>query len=88
MAETNVNKRTPFKKKLNKLLGIDLMGRKNMMGYIFVLPFVIGFVLVFAPSIIQSFRFSLSTLKMEPDGYKEVPKSISEKIITARAKND
>ncbi len=25
---------------------------------------------------------------MEPDGYKEVPKSISEKIITARAKND
>ena len=24
---------------------------------------------------------------MEPDGYKEVPKSISEKIITARAKN-
>ncbi len=69
MAETNVNKRTPFKKKLNKLLGIDLMGRKNMMGYIFVIPFVIGFVLIFAPSIIQSFRFSLSTLKMEPDGY-------------------
>ncbi len=25
---------------------------------------------------------------MEPDGYKEVPKSISEKIISARAKND
>ncbi len=25
---------------------------------------------------------------MEPDGYKEVPKSISEKIITARSKND
>ena len=25
---------------------------------------------------------------MEPDGYKEVPKSISEKIITARTKND
>ena len=25
---------------------------------------------------------------MEPDGYKEVPKSISEKIITARAKKD
>ena len=25
---------------------------------------------------------------MEPDGYKEVPKSIAEKIITSRAKND
>ena len=25
---------------------------------------------------------------MEPDGYKEVPKSISEKIISARAKKD
>ena len=25
---------------------------------------------------------------MEPDGYKEVPKSIAEKIMTARAKKD
>ena len=25
---------------------------------------------------------------MEPDGYKEVPKSIAEKIISSRAKKD
>lgn len=59
---------SPFKRKLYKLLGWDLMGRKNMAGYFFVLPFLLGFLLIFLPSFIQSARFSISEIVIRQDG--------------------
>ena len=51
-----------------RALKMDLMERRNLAGYVFVLPFVLGFVLIFLPSIVQSFRFSLSEIIIRADG--------------------
>ncbi|MBR5520122.1 MAG: sugar ABC transporter permease, partial [Clostridia bacterium] len=49
-------------------LKMDLMEKRNLAGYVFILPFVLGFLLIFLPSIVQSFRFSLSEIVIRADG--------------------
>lgn len=67
-----VPKKEGFFKKLQKfimkLLRMDLMEKRNLAGYVFILPFVIGFLLIFLPSIIQTFVFSRSDIKILSDG--------------------
>ncbi|MCG8512730.1 MAG: sugar ABC transporter permease [Halanaerobiales bacterium] len=55
--------------KIRQRLKISLATKKSLIGYLFVLPFVIGFILFFLYPFIQSVIFSLSELKIVPDGY-------------------
>jgi len=45
-------------KQLKKLRYFDLTTRRNFMGYWFILPFAIGFLLIYFPALIEAFRFS------------------------------
>lgn len=47
----------------------SLRGREARNGFLFTLPFVIGFVLMFLYPFIQSILFSLSELKITKEGY-------------------
>jgi len=49
---------------------LTLEGRKSMYGYIFILPWIIGFLFFFVKPLIQTAQFSLSNLTVEPTGYK------------------
>lgn len=49
---------------------LSLRGREALSGYLFTLPFVIGFILMFLYPFIQSILFSLSELKITADGYE------------------
>ena len=59
------------KLKLPKLGHPSLAERKARKGWLFVLPFVLGFILVYLPIIIDSICFSFMTIeiKLDPDGY-------------------
>ncbi|MBR6548001.1 MAG: sugar ABC transporter permease [Clostridia bacterium] len=48
----------PQTKQLKKLRYFDLSTRRNFMGYWFILPFAIGFLLIYLPALIEAFRFS------------------------------
>ncbi len=48
---------------------ITLEGRKAMYGYIFILPWVLGFLFFFLKPMIQTLQFSFSNLTVEPTGY-------------------
>lgn len=39
---------------------MDLTAKRNAMGYIFILPFLVGLVLIYIPALVESFRFSIS----------------------------
>lgn len=43
---------------------IGLVERKNMVGYLFVLPFIIGLVTIFIPAIINSLRYAFSNVNI------------------------
>ena len=67
----------PAKKKRKKIASLDR--RKARAGWIFVLPFIIGFVLIYLPMIVQSIQISFSeilvgatggTFKFHPVGFK------------------
>ena len=47
-----------------------LVARREMKGYIFLLPWLIGFVCFFAVPLVQSFIYSLSNVKMSAAGRK------------------
>lgn len=49
---------------------MSLKSKQNRAGYIFVLPFIIGLVAIFIPSMIQSFIFSINDIKITLDGYE------------------
>ena len=66
--ETGAKKKGGLKMKILKLLKMDLIEKRNLAGYVFVLPFVIGFLLIFLPSIVQTFQFSRSEIVIRPDG--------------------
>ena len=40
--------------------------RKAMGGYIFVAPFIIGLLLIYFPVIVDSFKYSLSSMTFDP----------------------
>ena len=47
-----------------------LVARREMKGYVFLLPWLIGFVCFFAVPLVQSFIYSLSNVKMTATGRK------------------
>ena len=58
--------KTERTKKSKKPASLDK--RKSRAGYLFVLPFILGFIFVYLPIIYDSFKFSLSELKTIPGG--------------------
>ncbi|HPV01166.1 MAG TPA: sugar ABC transporter permease [Clostridiales bacterium] len=55
--------------KKKKRRGLNLNRKRAMMGYLFVLPFIIGLVTFFAVPMVQSFIFSLNKLEVVEGGY-------------------
>ena len=55
----------PLKKRKRKKIA-SLDRRKARAGWIFVLPFLIGFVLIYLPMIVQSLQMSFSEMKTDP----------------------
>ena len=49
---------------------LSLKSKRNMIGYFFVLPFVIGFLLFFLVPFIQAIVFSLNEIEMTGEGYQ------------------
>ena len=47
---------------------LSLKQREGMMGYLFVLPWVIGVLIFVLRPLAQSFHFALSRVKMTPKG--------------------
>lgn len=45
-----------------------LKKRENMMGYLFILPWLVGFLLLVAYPLCESFIYSLNTIKLLPQG--------------------
>ena len=58
----SANQAKPVKKK--KIASLDR--RKARAGWIFVLPFLIGFVLIYLPMVVQSLNISFSEMKTDP----------------------
>ena len=56
----NVGVPAPAKKKRKKIASLDR--RKSRAGWIFILPFIIGFLLIYLPMIVQSIRISFSEI--------------------------
>lgn len=56
--------------KLNRAFRMRLNTKRELNGWIFVAPFVIGFALFFLYPLYQSIRFSLSELEIMPGGFK------------------
>ena len=59
-------KSAPAKKRRK---GASLQTKKQRAGWIFVLPFIIGLVLIYAPIIINSIRISFSSFRIIENGY-------------------
>ena len=54
--------------------GASLEKRKARSGWIFVLPFVIGFILIYLPIVYDSIRYSFYTIKiLQGGGYQLIP---------------
>lgn len=49
---------------------LSLKQKQNYAGYLWISPFIIGFVLFFLAPMLQSFIFSVSELKFTTDGYE------------------
>lgn len=56
-------------KKMKKVGGFDLTTRRNLMGYWFVLPFIIGLLFIYLPALWESFSFSTSDIIKESGTY-------------------
>lgn len=54
---------------LKKKISLSLEGRKSVTGYLFIMPFIVGFFLFFLYPFIQSVIFSLSELEITADGF-------------------
>jgi ABC-type sugar transport system permease subunit len=49
---------------------VTLRTRRAFLGYAFILPWLLGFIFLFAAPLFQSIKFSLSSLKIAPGGYE------------------
>ncbi len=56
-------------KKRNGKLRLTLRGKDALSGYLFILPFLLGFFGLFLPMILQSISFSFSNMEVGTDGY-------------------
>ncbi|NLU28215.1 MAG: sugar ABC transporter permease [Hungateiclostridium thermocellum] len=52
-----------------RLPRLSLTQKHNLAGYLWVSPFIVGFILFFFAPMLQSFRFAVSELSFTPDGY-------------------
>lgn len=52
---------------------MSLMKKKALMGYFFVMPFIIGFLTFFLYPFIRSFIFSINRLEVTTEGYQLIP---------------
>jgi ABC-type sugar transport system permease subunit len=51
-----------------KFVKMDLIERRNLAGYLFILPFLLGLLLVFLPSLWRTFVFSINDIIIRMDG--------------------
>jgi len=58
----------PVKKKR-----LSLTGKRAMMGYVFVSPYIIGLITFFMVPIVRSFIFSLNRFEVVQDGFELIP---------------
>lgn len=56
-------------KKRNGKWHLSLTGKEAVSGLLFILPFLIGFFMIFLPLIVESLRFSFSDMQVGADGY-------------------
>ena len=57
----------------NRKKGVwSLQRRKSLCGYVFVLPFLIGLISIFAPMLFKTIQFSFSEIQMGENGYSTV----------------
>jgi ABC-type sugar transport system permease subunit len=49
---------------------LNLSQKRSLLGVVFILPWLLGFIFLFATPLIQSIRFSFSELNVVPDGYE------------------
>lgn len=63
--------------KKKKRRGLNLNRKRAMMGYLFVLPFIIGLITFFLVPLIQSFIFSINKLEVVEGGYNLLPVGLS-----------
>ena len=57
----------------SKKRNMTLMKKKALMGYLFVMPFIIGFLTFFLYPFIRSFIFSINRLEVTTEGYRLIP---------------
>ena len=48
---------------------VGLMGRRALYGYLFILPFIIGFIFFMVKPLCQSLRMALSDVKISTQGF-------------------
>ncbi|MGB4648186.1 MAG: sugar ABC transporter permease [Acetivibrionales bacterium] len=63
--------------KKKKRRGLNLNRKRAMIGYLFVLPFIIGLITFFLVPLIQSFIFSINKLEVVEGGYNLLPVGLS-----------
>lgn len=56
-------------RKRNGKIRLSLTGREAVAGVLFILPFLIGFIGIFLPMIVDSIQFSFSNMDVGKDGY-------------------
>jgi ABC-type sugar transport system permease subunit len=49
--------------------GLSLTQKRSLLGVVFILPWLLGFLFLFATPFFQSLQFSFSELKVAPNGY-------------------
>jgi len=64
--ETGVDYENAPKAKKRKARSLDV--QKSTMGWLFIAPFLVGFVLIYLPMIVESLQFSFSEIKIQPGG--------------------
>ena len=57
--------------------GLSFSGKKAVVGYLFILPFIIGFITLFVVPLVRSFQFSMNDIRMVTGGYEFIPRGWS-----------
>lgn len=60
------------KEQTMKKIKLSLTSRRALTGYLFILPFLLGFIFLFLTPMIQSIRFSFNEIQIIDNGYKLV----------------
>lgn len=73
MQNTEINKQiTPPNKKRKRASSLERI--KSRAGWLFILPFVIGFILVYLPIVFESIYFSFTSIKiLQGGGFEAIP---------------